>query len=631
MRNAHKLSLVVIAALLAGRESFAANNGVAAFQSADQKAATFLKDKTKTSYHRNWEMVIARFERIPKSYPGCDKAADALFKAGKLWLECSKLSGSSEDLKSAIADFERLAAKYPRSALADDALLLSGQVYLRLNDQQSAQKAFLKLSDLYPGSDSAAEARKYLGTANAGAAAKTQKPETEQSATELKPIFSSASGDEERPAAPAKAPLRQNDAIALLLGKNATVSGAATMTAVQLLNLRYWSAASYTRIALDLDRQAEFTAPRLLKPDLAISTPPRIYFDLINTRLSPGFRSSYAYNENCYEIPIGDGLLRRARAGQYRPDVVRVVLDLQSIREFRYFELPSGEDSRFRLVIDIYGEQKAAAPAPGLQPPAPTAPGVSGTPSRPEERPLQKTVIFILDPGHGGKDPGAIGRKRTREKDIVLAVALDLQKELRKKFPEAKIMLTRKDDRYLSLVERTAKANAIASNYSESQDVIFISLHCNASPDRSAAGIETYYLDNTADRAALRLAAQENFVSEEMMSQAGSYTNQILADLATTQKVNESIPLAGSIQRNLVTAISGKYNAVNNLGVKKAPFWVLTGAIMPSVLVELSFISHSQEERRLAAPSYRQALAKGVSEGVEEYLQKIESGKVITN
>jgi len=635
-----KLTRRVLLLLLCGLLGSASDPCLNAFQAADQESRAFLKDQSKTKYHSNWEKLTAKFERIPKSYPACEKADDALLRAGKLWLQCAKISGSTDDKESALADFEELSGKYPKSSLADDALLYAGKIYLELDDQESAQQSFQKIISSCPQADCAAQAKKYLSQLPQSPAAKPLPAESGGTSFEPKQIFASASPEPSAtaPTPRAKAPLRKNDAIALLLDKNSPgpASRGATEPA-QMQNLRYWSAGTYTRVVIELDRAAEFTAPRMLQPDPAINTPPRIYFDLNHTRLTPDFRSRYAYKDNCYELPIGDGLLKRARAGQYQPEVVRVVLDLHSLREFKYFSLPGGDEAGWRIIIDIYGEQKAAppsptAPQPALQP-GPTvkpSPLPAPKPAQPQPKPLEKkSLLLIIDPGHGGKDPGAMGRKQTREKEVTLAVAQNLEKELKRQFPDAQIVLTRKDDRYLSLVERTAKANALASDFANTQDAIFISLHCNANPNRKIMGVETYYLDNTTDRAALRLAAQENFVSEEVMNKSGDYTNQILADMATTSKVNFSIPLADCIQQSLVRELKAKYSAVNNLGAKKAPFWVLTGATMPSVLVELSFISNPQEEKRLSQPSYQKALAKGIAAGLKQYERKAASGQVV--
>lgn len=628
-----KLTRRIWLLLLCGLLCAASDPCLNSYQTLEQETQAFLKDKSKAKYHSNWEKLITKFERIPKSYPACEKADEALLRAGRLWLQCAKLSGSSADLKKALADFEALAGKYPESSLADDALLEAGKLHLKLGEKPSAEKAFQKIVTDYPQGDCAAQARKFLSELLPSSPAKPG-----GTSSEPKQIIAPASPEPSStaPIPPAKAPLRPNDAIALLLDQS---TPAKAKGPAQMQNLRYWSAGTYTRVVIELDRAAEFTPPRLLKPDPAINTPPRIFLDLNHTRLTADFRARYAFKDNCYELPIGDGLLMRARAGQYQPEVVRVVLDLHSLREFKYFSLPAGEEPGWRIIIDIYGEQKTApslppptrpTPKPGTTVlPSPKPLPVPETPQPAPKPPSQKPFIIIIDPGHGGKDPGALGRNKTREKDITLAVAKELEKELKKIFPRAQIVLTRKDDRYLSLVERTAKANALASDFANTQDAIFISLHCNANPSRKIAGVETYYLDNTTDRAALRLAAQENFVSEEVMSRAGDYTNQILADMATTSKVNFSIPLAECIQQSLVRELQSKYSGVNNLGVKKAPFWVLTGATMPSVLVELSFISNLQEEKRLSQSGYQKTLAKGIAAGLKKYEYQAANGQVV--
>ena len=238
--------------------------------------------------------------------------------------------------------------------------------------------------------------------------------------------------------------------------------------------------------------------------------------------------------------------------------------------------------------------------------------------SQAKPKPSAQKYLIVIDAGHGGKDPGAIGPGRVREKDVTLTVAKKLKARLERENPGLQVVLTRGDDTYLSLVERTAKANMLDAS-------LFISIHCNASPNRQASGIETYYLDNTTDRAALKLAARENFVTEDKMSKMrdpGDYTNFILADLQTTSKVEGSVPLAGLIQESLVRDMKKEYAGVNNLGVKKAPFWVLTGARMPCVLIETSFLSNRREEKRLASASYQDRLAQAVALGLRNYLRE---------
>lgn len=571
--------------LIIGLGLGASEPGLDAYQSAESAYQKFIKDPSQVKYHHNWEKIIAKFERVAKDYPNCSKADSALFKAGRLWRECSRYSSLKKDKEKALIDFGKVVNFYPKSNLADDALLARGEIYLELGAKESARLEFEKLITQYPSGDCVAKAKSHL--------AKLGYTNSDSEAMAQEPLPS--------------APVRENDAIALLLEDSSSEpKPSKNFPLSELIRIRYWSSESYTRVVIDLTQKIEYSSWHLLKADPSLRTPPRLYTDLKGTILSSEFKAQYPYKDNCYELPIGDGLLKRARAGQYQPGVVRIVLDIDSIQDFEEFVLPGGEGAGYRMVIDVYGEKKPETKIitqPGTIP--------QPVPGKPQRKPL----TIVIDPGHGGGDPGAIGPNKLKEKDISLAVSKLLEQKLKKEFPEAKIILTRRDDQELSLVERTAKANALEAD-------LFISIHCNATADHSAYGIETYYLDNTTDRASLKLAARENFVSEQVMSDAGSDINKILADLATNSKVNESIPLAHHIQKAMIGELTNNYSAIKDLGVKKAPFWVLTGATMPCVLVELSFISHPREEKRLSSPAYQEALARGISLGMKRWLKE---------
>ncbi|HWP23416.1 MAG TPA: N-acetylmuramoyl-L-alanine amidase, partial [Candidatus Binatia bacterium] len=214
-----------------------------------------------------------------------------------------------------------------------------------------------------------------------------------------------------------------------------------------------------------------------------------------------------------------------------------------------------------------------------------------------------------LDPGHGGKDPGAIGPGGIAEKDIVLNVAKKLALKLRREMG-VQVVLTRQDDRFIPLETRTAIANA------EDAD-LFISLHMNASPNADARGIETYYLDNTTDEAAKRLAARENGTSQKNISDL----QFILSDMTQNMKLEDSITLAHRLQGSLVSGMSKVMAEVKDLGVKQALFFVLVGARMPSVLVELGFITHRGEGRALNQARYQDAMVDALYEGIEKFGQ----------
>jgi N-acetylmuramoyl-L-alanine amidase len=230
-----------------------------------------------------------------------------------------------------------------------------------------------------------------------------------------------------------------------------------------------------------------------------------------------------------------------------------------------------------------------------------------------------KVRRVVIDAGHGGHDTGAIGRKGTQEKDVTLAIARKLASELRNRGLE--VMLTREDDHYLKLEERARLANEMKGD-------LFISIHCNSAPTSKLRGIETYTLNTSADRYSIRLAARENASSEKGISDL----QFILADLATKANTEESTRLATRVQKNLVSHLSSSgYTGVKDLGTKEALFYVLLGAKMPAILVEASFLSHAEEEQRLASEKYQDDVAQAIAHGVEDFLGGRQVAKVQVN
>jgi len=225
-----------------------------------------------------------------------------------------------------------------------------------------------------------------------------------------------------------------------------------------------------------------------------------------------------------------------------------------------------------------------------------------------------KVRRVVIDPGHGGKDTGAIGPDGAKEKDLTLAMAKKLRRHLEAMGLE--VLLTREDDRTLSLEERTRFANEKGAD-------LFLSLHVNAAQNRSAHGIETYTLNLNSDRYATRLAARENASSERTLGDL----QFILADLATKANTDDSVKLAELVQRKMVSRARGRFgqDAVRDLGVKQALFFVLVGAKMPAILLETGFISHPEEGKRLQSAAYQEEMMRGVAEGVREFIQEREA------
>ena len=351
---------------------------------------------------------------------------------------------------------------------------------------------------------------------------------------------------------------------------------------IDVKDIRYWSSFDYTRVVIDLSGTIEFSKHR-------ISNPERLYFDLMNTTIAREIKTN---------LPVGDGILKRIRAGQYKPDKVRIVLDLEEIADFNVFVL----NDPIRLVIDVYGKEKM---------------------KKTDATMLKRRIV--IDAGHGGHDPGAVGLNGLYEKDIVLDIALKL-KEILLSDRLNEVFLTRETDVFLPLEERTAIANNKGAD-------LFISIHANASPRRGAKGIETYFLNWTDDEEAMRVAARENQISLKKMRsmhEQMDIVKEITNDLMRQNKRDESVKLAHYIQDSVVSNLSNDYEDINDLGVKWAPFYVLFGARMPSVLVEVSFLSNPEEEKLLSSDSYRMKIAEAIALGLNKYITSIPAVQKVT-
>ena len=376
------------------------------------------------------------------------------------------------------------------------------------------------------------------------------------------------------------------------IAKSSRVLNASQKTPVRVTDIRYWSNPAYTRVVINLSSDAVFKH-RLLKEDPGLKKPRRLYVDISRAAISPSLKQP---------IPINDGLLRMARAGQYTRDTVRVVLDIESIEDYKIF--PMAEP--FRIVIDVMGKRGVRSQESEVRrEPTPDKPTLA-------QQLGLKIKRIVIDAGHGGKDPGAIGKRGLQEKDVVLKIAKGLKETLVSELG-AEVIMIREDDRFIPLEERTAIANTKEAD-------IFISVHANASFNRRASGVETYYLNLTNDEAAIRVAARENAVSTKKMSDL----QYILNDLMKTAKTNESSRLAAKVQGSLVSSLKAKYSDVKGNGVKGAPFYVLVGTHMPSILVEVSFISNPKEEARLADKEYIKEVVNGITIGIKGYAKEME-------
>jgi N-acetylmuramoyl-L-alanine amidase len=279
---------------------------------------------------------------------------------------------------------------------------------------------------------------------------------------------------------------------------------------------------------------------------------------------------------------------------------------------------PADADASVRMPPLSVTAAPAAAPAnavtaAGMQMTALRPPASTGRTDGATNQPLQDHPLVVIDPGHGGDDPGTEVGAPLIEKDLALQISLRLKNELEQRGVRA--ILTRTGDYFLTLHDRTAMADRERAD-------LFISVHLNSSPDAATAGIETYYLNNTTDRATIRLAEMENAAgaSNSYSASAQPDLNYILSDMRQQYKANESAALASMIESRAATDLAASFGfQVNGLGAKRGPFYVLVGAQMPAVLVECGFLSNREEAQRLASSRYQEVLAMGIAEAVANY------------
>lgn len=346
-------------------------------------------------------------------------------------------------------------------------------------------------------------------------------------------------------------------------------SGLEAKKSVEIKDLRFSSAGSKTRIVIEFNRLPLFKASRLANPS-------RLYFDLREAKANKSLKS----------IIPERGNVKKIRVAQFDRDTVRVVLYLNKAREYKVFTLNSPP----RLVVDIGRDNK-----------------------NDEKNPFyRKKKIVVLDPGHGGDDHGAVGPSGLKEKDVTLDLSRRLKRILEERY-NLKVYLTRNGDKSMKLRQRTRVANRKSAD-------LFVSIHVNASKRRKAGGLETYFLNWTNDAQALRVAARENAISVKKMRREQGNLGSILASLHRETKRDESLKLAHFIQDSLIKKTSLRYRNIEDRGVKKALFYVLVDAGMPSVLLEICFISNPREERLLRSRKFKRNTAEAVAAGIYRYI-----------
>jgi N-acetylmuramoyl-L-alanine amidase len=438
--------------------------------------------------------------------------------------------------------------------------------------------------------------------------------------------------------------LQRGGALVLLLGARELAYGAA------IIAVRVWPADEYTRVTIESDAQ-------LAVQHFVAENPSRLVVDIDGLELSPALRELVA------KVGSDDPFITRVRVGQNQPRVVRLVFDLKQHTAPQVFTLAPVAAYQYRLVFDLYpttppdpllalirekeeAERQAASavrdalgeligklgkpvplpptlppvaklpsrPPPAQQTPAPVpAPTPAPEPQMAQER-IDRLVIVALDPGHGGEDPGAIGPNGLREKDVVLAIALQLRERINA-LPGMRAMLTRDADFFVPLGQRVAKARRVQAD-------LFISIHADAFMTPQARGASVFALsDKGASSSAARWMAQRenaaDLVGGVNAKAADATVMRTLLDMSTTAQIKDSMKLGGEVLKRI-----GKVGRLHKGKVEQAGFAVLKAPDIPSILVETAFISNPEEEARLNDPAYQAELATALVSGIERYFAR---------
>lgn len=622
--------LVVLTALLVALAPFdrveaAGDAAEAAYQHARKDYYALKADAGRQKLRHHWRNAAHAFLQVADNHPKSPRAPDALFTAAELLNELSRISRHPDDLGDAIGTYQRLVTRHPRHRLADDGALALARVQLeRIEKPEAARETVRAILAENGRGDCAAELRQLLASLPAAAPTVAKNAP----ATKTPPAPSAAAKPVGKPATPSAAKI-----------STATAAKSPAATKAPTTATKPPASAADGALALKPSGVKKTPSPSA-SPALGDAASDE------DSAEAPEDPDGHAEAESAGSVALVEAIeaaARRARVEEAAP-----------VRTARVNGRAIGGRPRVINVSDLEVDDSAAdthedeQAAPALPaPPRPTTALASalvdkvsriargqgsGEPTKEEVAALKAKIEraakrkgsdeftlaeqlglkfrrVVIDAGHGGHDTGAIGKKGTREKDVALAISLRLAKILEEAGMD--VVLTRDDDTFVRLEDRTRMAN-------DARGDLFISVHCNAAVNRKLRGVETYTLNLSSDRYAMRLAARENASSEKSISDL----QFILADLATKANTEESTRLAEHVHGSIVGSLRAKYSDVKDLGNKEALFYVLLGARMPAILVETSFLSHPEEEKRLATPAYQERLAKSIAEGVLAFLGK---------
>jgi N-acetylmuramoyl-L-alanine amidase len=556
----------------------------------------------------DWEAVVLRYRKVVARYPRSGYCDNALLAVGNLYREMSTRVHTARYRADAVAAYRMLVAEYPSSSLGDAALWATVELARDSGDRRAIADASQAYLDAYP------DGRK---------------------ASRVKALMRQRS-----PASPLPSPPPPGLA--------------------RVFDLRFWSGESSTRVVLDLERKLQ------TQSDLA-KNPDRLWIDLLGARLHPNLaRRVFPVGDGLLEqvriAPNRPDVVRVVLDFKdvfehrmfYLDNPPRLVIDVRGRHESGpktadahgaepgdSQQLPArpvdglatpatkAEPGQGATVtsIAVNGLDRPAAGASaraGAEGAAATQTGTATTPTPPPQPPVANRAgsyslarqlglgarRIVIDAGHGGHDPGTIGRSGLQEKDIVLDVALRLARLVRQELG-AEVVLTRSTDVFVPLEERTAIANSREAD-------LFLSIHANSSPSPRARGIETYFLNFARSAHAEAVAARENAISAATLKDL----QNLVKAITLNSKIEESRDFATALQEGMVDGVRAQH-PVPDRGVHTAPFYVLIGANMPAVLAEIAFVSNPDDEKRLKSAAYRQLLARSLLGGVRQYLEAL--------
>jgi N-acetylmuramoyl-L-alanine amidase len=516
---------------------------------------------------------------------------------------------SAQDIRRVVTAYEGVVRKYPASAYCDNALWQAANLALlaheRFGDDADRRRASRLLESLkreYASSSLVKQADGILRTLSADAAAPASAP----------PVASPSPSS----APPSSPPIP-------LPGPTAAAD-AARPAIVAIRDVKRTPLPEGVRVSIEMDGEALYRAER-------VDNPRRVFFDLKGTR-----PVSTLLDAN---LKFTDDIVREIRFGRHPQNTTRVVLDMEGADGYSVFTLYDP----FRLVIDFKRAAPLTPPAskPALVPPPPPVtapPGVAAAAKASETKPIDTPPSpaipsanadgkfslarqlglgvsrIVIDAGHGGHDPGAQS-SGLNESELVLDVAQRLNKLLAKQ-AGVEVVMTRDTDVFIPLEERTEIANREGAD-------LFLSIHANASRNANAHGVETYFLNFALNPEAESVAARENSGSARTMHSLP----EMVRAIALNNKIDESKDFASMVQKAMVRRLATRNKLIRDLGVKQAPFVVLIGASMPSVLAEISFVTNKQEGALLKTGPYRQQIAEALFDAVLGYQEALKKGR----